>query len=98
VSLVNHTDGVAIIEGAEPLAVALNNVARDNDAVYRNLERLVTGSTWGGVFMALGGILLPIAANHNLLPFHIGVSPPESGAESKPESIPDIGANVRPNL
>jgi hypothetical protein len=95
VALINQADGLAIINGADNLADALNNVAKDNDAVYRNLERMVTGSAWGGVFMALGGILLPIAMNHNLLPFQIpGVEVPATGAESKPESVPDIGANV----
>lgn len=98
VAILNQADGIAIINGAEPLADALNNVAKDNDAVYRNLERMVTGSAWGGVFMALGGILLPIAANHNLLPFQIpGVEVPQPGAESTPTGtpgIPDIGASV----
>lgn len=95
VSFVNQTDGIAIIQGAENLAIALNNVAKDNDAVYRNLERMVTGSAWGGVFMALGGILIPIAANHNLLPFAIpGVNAPvDTGAESTP-NVPNLGADV----
>lgn len=94
VAILNQTDGMAIIEGADSLATALNNVAKDNDTVYRNLERMVTGSAWGAVFMAVGGILLPIAANHNLLPFQIPGVTPDTGAESKPETIPNLGATI----
>lgn len=66
---VNQVDGEAIISGANGLAVSLNNVAKDNPALYKNLERMVTGSAWGSVFIAAGAIAIPILANHNLLPF-----------------------------
>lgn len=92
-ALVNQVDGVAILNGAEPLAKALNNVAKDNNVVYKNLERLVTGSAWGAVVMAAGGIVLPIVANHNLLPFQIpGVESPDPGVESKPDEPVNLGA------
>ena len=102
VSLVNQADGIAIVTGAEPLAKALNNVAKDNATVYRNLERLVTGSAWGAVIMAAGSILVPIAANHDLLPFQIpGMETPTetpTGAESMPDDIvTDLGAGHAAN-
>lgn len=95
VFVINQADGTAIITGAENLAKALNNVAKDNAAVYRNLERMLTGSAWGSVFVAAGAIALPIAANHNLLPFQIpGLTPETAPAniESMPQPhTPDIG-------
>lgn len=71
VAIANQADGIAIIEGAERLAKALDAVAKDNATVYKNLERMVTGSTWGGVIFAASAIVVPILANHNLLPFQI---------------------------
>lgn len=94
-AMVNQADGIAIVQGAERLAAALNNVAKDNATVYRNLERMLTGSAWGGVFIAAGSIALPILANHNLLPFQIpGVQIPETepaNVESVPPLHPDFG-------
>lgn len=93
VAVFNQADGIAIVKGAERLAEALNGVAKDNAVMYRNLERMLTGSAWGGVFVATGAIALPILANHNLLPFQIpGVEIPETepaNVESMPP-IPDI--------
>lgn len=95
VTVVNHADGVAIINGSERLAESLNMVAKDNPTVYRNLERMLTGSAWGSVFVAAGAIALPIAANHNLLPFQIpGLTPESTPANSEgmpPISTPDVG-------
>lgn len=91
VMILNKTDGMAIVEGADALADALNRVAQDNDAVYRNLERMVTGSAWGGVIMAVGAIALPIAINHNLLPFDI---PGMANPTDSPQSVPDISHAV----
>lgn len=94
VMVANSTDGLAIINGAERLAEALNAVAKDNAAVYRNLERMLTGSNWGGVIVAAGAIALPIMSNHNLLPFQIpGLMPEDDGATMGGISpdIPDIG-------
>lgn len=94
VAVVNKADGIAIITGAEDLAKALNNVAKDNAVVYRNLERMLTGSAWGSVFVAAGAIALPIAANHNLLPFQIpGLTPeptPANVESMPPAPTPDI--------
>jgi hypothetical protein len=96
VAVINQADGFAIVNGAEDLAKALNNVAKDNPSVYKTLERMLTGSAWGAVIVATGAIVLPIAANHNLLPFAIpGVTTPEpapANIESMPPPhTPDIG-------
>lgn len=83
---VNPVDGQAILNGSNNLATALNTVAKDNAQLYKSLERLVTGSAWGAVFIAAGAIAIPIAANHNLLPFNIpGLTP-----EPTPPTSDDI--------
>lgn len=94
VSIANRVDGLAIIGGAERLAEALNAVAKDNPVVYRNLERMLTGSNWAGVIVASGAIVLPILANHHLLPFTIpGLMPDDtqSAMGGISDEIPDIG-------
>jgi hypothetical protein len=85
---VNAVDGAAIIDGAERLAEALNNAAKTNDTLYRNLERMLTGSTWGGVIVAAGAIALPILANHGLLPFAIPGIDGQAVSENLPQSEP----------
>jgi len=84
---VNQVDGTAIINGANGLAVSLNTVARDNPALYKNLERMVTGSAWGSVFIAAGAIVIPIMANHNLLPFNLPGLIPETEPETPSGNI-----------
>lgn len=60
--------GERIIAGAEKLAEELNDLAQRNDAVYRILEQLVTGSAYAGVGMAFAAIAVPILAHHGLVP------------------------------
>jgi len=87
---VNQADGSAIINGANGLAVSLNTVAKDNAALYKNLERMVTGSAWGSVFIASGAILIPIMANHNLLPFNLPGMEPVGSPEDNTEPSGNI--------
>lgn len=104
VAVLNPNDGAAIVAGAPRLAAALNNVAKDNADVYRALERMLTGSAWGGVIVAAGAIIVPIMANHNLLPFTLPNGPqweeinpePPANSESMPPTIPDIGGGYVP--
>lgn len=68
VALVNEVDGLAIIEGAERLSLALDKAARQSPSLKRTLEAVLTGSVWAEVAFASGAIIVPIAVNHNLLP------------------------------
>jgi hypothetical protein len=77
---VNPIDGQAILTGAPELAAALDQLARENPAVKRVLEQLLATSAWGAVAMATAKILLPIAANHELLP--------GMGARAEFETVP----------
>lgn len=66
--LVNPTDGQLIIAGAAKQAAALDAIAKDNPAVKRALERMLTASVYGQLAAAFAPTLLGIAANHRLLP------------------------------
>lgn len=68
VCLLNEIDGLAIIEGAERLSIALDKAAKQNPAVKRTLEAVLTGSVWGEVAFAAGAIALPIGVNHGMIP------------------------------
>lgn len=68
----NEIDGLAIIQGAERLSIALDKAAKQNASVRRTLEKMLTGSVWGEVAFASAAIVAPIAINHRLLPASIG--------------------------
>lgn len=70
VQLVNGYDGARIVAGAPQLAEALDELARQDAAVHKALQRILTGSSWGGVAIAAMSIAVPIAANHQMIPPH----------------------------
>ena len=74
-------DGVIIANNCGPLIDSLGELAKQDVRVRRVLGRLVTGSAWGSVALAASAIVLPVLANHNLLPAHINMlfSTDESG-------------------
>jgi hypothetical protein len=51
-----------------PLATALAELARENKGVDRVLRRMLEGSAWGGVALAVVSIVVPIAQHHGALP------------------------------
>lgn len=71
---------------AEPLAEAWYNLAQESPPVKRILEKLTTGSAWGGVAIATGATVLPLLAHHQLLPGPLGsvFSVPTTGAPRGP--------------
>src|SRR5680860_966626 len=64
----NEFDGTTIIEGAPKLATSLVELAKGNSKVRSALERMVTATGFAGVGMALMSIVIPILANHGLIP------------------------------
>ena len=46
-TFVRPITGVALIDRAPLIADALNDIAKDNDALYKFLERMTTGGKWG---------------------------------------------------
>lgn len=69
---------------AEPLAEAWYNLSRESPAVKRILERLTTGSAWGGVAVATGATVLPLLVHHDLLPFELPFGIPDPEGEGGP--------------
>lgn len=68
VFMLNPTDGAAILEGSERLAKALNDVAKENDAIYNALMAMNQTTKWGELGVAVSAIALPIMVNHGVIP------------------------------
>lgn len=68
VMLVNAYDGQRVLENAENLADALHKAAKENPALRRALNAALQASTWGAVASATAPIIVPILANHRVLP------------------------------
>lgn len=56
--------GTAVIESAPKCAEAVENLARENEAVRRVISRMLETSAWGGVLIAHAPIILAVAAHH----------------------------------
>jgi hypothetical protein len=56
--------GQIMTNGAQPMADAWINVAKQNAGVKRILEGLTQGSAWGAVFMSTAAVAIPIANHH----------------------------------
>lgn len=50
------------------LATALADLAKENAAIKRVLERVLEGSAWGAVGLAAASIILPICQHHGMIP------------------------------
>lgn len=94
VQLVNGYDGARIVAGAPQLAEALDELAKQDAAVHRALQRILTGSSWGGVVIAAMSIAVPIAANHQLIPPHtaaiLGAPMPPAADGSGNDQAPNM--------
>lgn len=99
VSAWNWYDGQRIMEGSERLADALYQLAKENAAVRRALVAALAGSAWGAVGAALMPIVVPIAANHGMVPAEMAekVGAPKPGDESGPP-VPQDGNGVVASL
>jgi len=61
-------DGVIIVQKSDAFVKAWCELARTDKRVYNALRKLCVGGAWGGVIMASCSIVIPVAANHGLLP------------------------------
>lgn len=61
-------DGQIIMHNAENLAKAWSHAAQQNKSVDKILRSMMTVSTMGEVMMAMTMTIVPIMANHELLP------------------------------
>lgn len=94
--LVNPTDGQLVIAGAAKQAAALDAIAKDNPAVRRALERMLTASVYGQLAAAFAPTLLGIAANHRMLPAPINGLVAMATAPAAPAPSPDASATDGP--
>lgn len=51
-SFVRPITGLALIDRADTIAESLNDIAKDNDRLYRFLEKMTTGGKWGALATA----------------------------------------------
>jgi hypothetical protein len=68
VAFVNVDDAKAISDGAARLAHELVELGKIDKRYRGYLETLCAPGKYGGVLIATGAIVLPIAINHNLIP------------------------------
>jgi hypothetical protein len=101
VMLLNAYDGQRILENAESLADALHKAAKENPALRKALNAALQASTWGAVASAFAPIIVPILANHEMLPPEtatlFGAPMPASNGAGQQQSMADLlGADGGP--
>jgi hypothetical protein len=67
-------DAVALGEHAEPIVEAVNDLAQDNPAIARVLDKLAQVGPYGMLIGALSPLFVQIAANHEALPGPLAAS------------------------
>lgn len=73
--LVNAYDGERILTHTGDVADALIKMQDQNDQVRRALLAMVTTSTWGAVASAFLPMIMPILANHRVVPVNVCALP-----------------------
>lgn len=71
VAMANQFDGHVITSTAPQFALAWANLAERNPAVKRFLESATSGGAYGEVVLASAIMIMPILANHGVLPEQI---------------------------
>lgn len=85
ICLVNRRDGEVVLAGAPALADSLAALAEQNPAVARAIDGMNAVGAWSGVFAAAGAIIVPILANHRMLPGGVAAfAAPPSGEAPEP--------------
>lgn len=68
VSFINDADGQIISKGAADLAHELTELGKVDKRFRSMLESIAAPGKYGGLLLASGAIVIPIAINHNLIP------------------------------
>jgi hypothetical protein len=91
-----QADGYIIVQGSENFAKSWCELARTDVRVYNALRKICVGGAWGGVIIATASIVVPIAANHELVPpFVASVFGSAMQVETDEESsLTDVSQNV----
>lgn len=67
-----QADGIIIVQQSDSFSHAWCELAKTDTRVYNALRKLCVGGAWGGVVIASASIVMPIAANHGLVPPVVG--------------------------
>lgn len=91
--LVNVYDAERVLQGGSELAESLHQVAKDNPAVRRVLNAALATTGWAQLGAALMPVLIPILANHGILPAEAAEAqgaprPPGAGGSPTRPSAP----------
>lgn len=70
IGLFQPFDGMVIAHNGATVAAALVKAAESNPRLRKALEGFITGSAYGEIAFALMGTMVPILANHDILPAH----------------------------
>lgn len=73
-SVYNEADGTIVANGSPKLAQALVNTSEKNPKLRAFLENMTTGFAYSELMVAVAAIVLPIMANHGLLPDKVGAA------------------------
>jgi len=65
---IDPIDGYLIMNGAEDLAAAIDNVARRNPKLREWIEKAQAGSVYGGLAIAVLGIVYPMLSRRDMVP------------------------------
>lgn len=68
VSVIDPVDGQIIKAGGPNITEALVNLAEDDKNLQRYLEWLATPGKYGPLILATAGVVIPILANHGMIP------------------------------
>jgi hypothetical protein len=89
-----QADGYVIVQQSENFAKAWCELARTDVRVYNALRKICVGGAWGGVIIATASIVVPIAANHELVPPFVASIFGGMQAETEEESsLVDVSQN-----
>lgn len=65
--------GAVLVTRGPGVTDALMELSKQNPRVRQALEALATTSAWGGVAVAVAGVVAPILAHHKVIPAEIGM-------------------------
>lgn len=83
-SVLNRVDGKIVMDGGPNLVTALVDLAEEDKSIRRYLDFLSKPGKYGPLVLASAAIVIPILANHNLLPQFFLPSGEESNGATNP--------------
>lgn len=80
--VINRVDGQIIAQGGPAVVTALVEIAKTDTKLRRYLEMAATPGKYGPLVLAVLGVVIPVMANHDLLPrFFVDLTKDTGGGE-----------------